>query len=131
MRVRNWRGMNSACDQAGKVSHVHQVQRADLVGDLPHAGEIDDAGIGAAAADDHLGPLFFSKLLQIVVVDGLSFLGHAVGNDAISFSGKVEMVPVGEVSAVRQVQTENGVAGLQHGGVGFHVGLRTGVGLYV
>ena len=40
-------------------------------------------------------------------------------------------MPVGEVAAVRQVQPEDGVARLQHRGVGFHVGLRSGVRLDV
>ena len=123
--------MHTARDQTGKVRHVHQVERADFVGDLPHAREINDAGIRAATADNHLGALFFGKLLQVVVIDGLSFLGHSVGDDAISLSREIEMVPVREVAAVRQVQTENGVAGLQHCGVSFHVGLRSGVWLDV
>ena len=38
---------------------------------------------------------------------------------------------VREVAAVSQVQTENGVARLQHGGVGLHVRLRAGVGLHI
>ncbi len=41
------------------------------------------------------------------------------------------MVSVREVAAVRQVQTENSIAGLQDGGVSLHIGLRSGVGLDV
>ena len=41
------------------------------------------------------------------------------------------MMPVREMAAVRQVQSENGVARLQNGRVGFHVGLRSGMGLHV
>ena len=123
--------MHAARNQSGEVRHVHQVERADFVGNLPHAREINDSRIGAAAADDHLGALFFGKLFQVVVIDGLGFLGHAVGNDAISLAGEIQVMPVSEVSAMRQVQTENGVAGLQHCGVGFHVGLRSGVRLHV
>ena len=47
--------MRAAGNQSGKVRHVDQVDRADLVGDLPHAREIDHARISAAAADDQLG----------------------------------------------------------------------------
>src|SRR4029077_19121685 len=59
--MRNRRRMYAARDQASEVRHVHQVESTDLVGDLPHAREINNARIGAAAADDHLGPLFFGK----------------------------------------------------------------------
>ena len=57
-------------DQSSEVRHVDQEQSADLVGDLTHAGEVDDARIGAASADDHLGMFFFGQLFQVVVVDG-------------------------------------------------------------
>ncbi len=78
--------MHAACDQAGKVRHVHQIERANFVGDLPHAREINDARISAAAADNHLGTFFLGKLFQVIVIDGLGFLGYAVGDDAISLS---------------------------------------------
>ena len=123
--------MHASCNQSGEMRHVHQVERANFVGDLPHAGEIDDARIRAAPADDQLRPLFLRQLFQIVVVDGLGFLGHAIRNDAISLAGKIQMMAVGKMSAVGQVESENGVAGLQHRRVGLHVGLRPGVRLHV
>jgi hypothetical protein len=39
--------------QTGEVRHVHQENRADGIGDLAEALEIDDARVGAAACDDH------------------------------------------------------------------------------
>src|SRR5579863_5503642 len=75
--------------------------------------------------------LFLGKLFQVVVIDGLGFLGYAVGHNAISLSGKVEMVTVCKVASVRQVQAENGIARLQDGGVRLHIGLRSGVRLDV
>ena len=123
--------MCAAGDQSGKVCHVDEVERADFVGDLAHAGEIDDARVGAAAADDHLGALFLRDAFQFVVVDGFGFFGDAVGNDLVGLAGKIQLMAVGEVSAVGQVQAEDGVAGLKDGGVGRHVGLRSGVRLDV
>src|SRR5579872_2214666 len=123
--------MRAASDQAGKMRHIDQIERADFVSDLAHTREIDDAWVRAAATDDHLGALLFGELLQIVVIDSLSFLGHTVGNDAVSLSRKVEMVPVRKMATMRQVQAENGVSRLQHGRVSFHVGLRSGVRLNV
>ena len=105
--------------------------RADLVGDLPHAREVDDARIGAAAADDQLGPLALGNLLQLVVVDGLGFARHAVGNDLVGLAGEVQRMSVRKMAAVGEVQSEDGVAGLNDRGVRRHVGGGTGVRLHV
>ena len=123
--------MHASRNQSGEMRHVDQVERADFVRDLPHAGKIDDSRIGAAAADDQLRPLLLGQLFQIVVVDGFGFLGHAIRNDAVSLAGKIQMMAVSKMSAVRQIESENGVARLQHRREGLHVGLGPGVGLYV
>ncbi len=78
-----------------------------------------------------LGLLALGDLLQVVVVDGLGFLGHAVRNDLVGLAGKVQRMTVREVSAMRQVQSENGVARLNDRGVSSHVGGRTRVRLHV
>ena len=41
------------------------------------------------------------------------------------------MMAVREVTAMRQIQSENGVARLQHCGIGLHVRLRSGMRLHV
>ena len=123
--------MQAGGHQSGDVRHIDQEERADGVGDLAEAGEIEDARIGAGAGDDHLGLMLLGEARQLVVVDGLGFLAHAVGDDLVGLAGEVELVAVGEVAAVGQVQAENRVAGLQHGGVGGLVGLRAGVRLHV
>ena len=82
VRMRHGRRMHASGNQSGEMRHVDQVERADFVGDLPHAGKIDDARIGAAPADDQLRTLLLGQLLQFVVVDGFGFFGHAVRNDA-------------------------------------------------
>ncbi len=63
--------MRAARNQAGDVRHVEDVSRANLVGDLAHAGEIPQPRIGAAAADDGLGLLALGDGLELVVVDEL------------------------------------------------------------
>ena len=54
VRVRHGRRMHASGDQAGEVGHVDHEVGADFVGDGAHAGEVEDARIGAAAADDDL-----------------------------------------------------------------------------
>ncbi len=72
-----------------------------------------------------------ASLFQLVVVDCFRFFGHTVGNDLVGLARKIQMMPMREMPAVRQVQSQNRVARLQNGGVGFHVRLRSGVGLHV
>ncbi len=51
--------MGAARHQSGEVRHVDQVERAHLVGNLAHAGEINGARIGAASAHDQLWALLY------------------------------------------------------------------------
>ena len=68
-------------------------------------------GIGAAAGDDHLRLVFVGQPRQFVVVDAFVFPAHAVRHDVVGLAGEVELVPVREVAAVRQVHPQDGVAG--------------------
>ena len=69
--------------------------------------------------------------LELVVVDPLVVLAHAVGDDRVELAREVERMAVGQVAAVRQVHAEHGVARLEQRHVDRHVGLRAGVRLHV
>ena len=66
--------------------------------------------IGAAAADDHLRLLAHGGRLQLVVVDRLGVAPHLIANDAIELAGKVELVAVRQMPAMRQVEAQDRVA---------------------
>jgi hypothetical protein len=117
--------------QTGKVRHVHQVDCSDLVGDLAHPGKINNPRVGAAAADDQLRAFLLGELFQVVVIDGFSFLGHAVGDNAIGLAGKIQMMTMSKVSAMSEVEAENGIPGLNNRRVRRHVRLRPRVRLDV
>src|SRR5579864_5771120 len=104
--------MHTTRDQSGKVRHVDQIQRADFVRDLPHAGEINDPRIGAPSSDDELGLLLLGELFQLVVVDGLRFFGDAVRNDLVSLARKIEVMSMSKMATMRQIKPKNGVARL-------------------
>src|SRR5208283_1497967 len=131
LRVRHRRRMRPAGYQTGEVRHVHEVDRADFVGNLPHADEINESRIGASTANNELLPLAFGDAFQIVIVDGLSFFGYAVGNDLVRLAGKVQRMAMCEVSSVREVQAENRVSWLNDCGIGGHVRRRSRVRLYI
>ena len=97
--------MHAASNQAGEVRHVHQVQRAHFIGDLPHALKINEARIRAAATNDQLRLLALSDLLQFVIINRLFFFGHAIGDNAVSLAGEIQMMSMREMTAMRQVQT--------------------------
>src|ERR1700679_405077 len=99
--------MHTASDQAGEVRHVDEQKGADFVGNGAHAREVEGARVGAAAADDELGLLAAGDLGELVVVDDLGILTHAVGGDAIELAGEVELVAVGEMAAVGEIETKD------------------------
>src|SRR3712207_8882013 len=47
----------------------HHQDRADLVGDLPEGGEVDEPRDGRAAADDELGSVLAGQVADLVVVE--------------------------------------------------------------
>ncbi len=49
----------------------------------------------------------------------------------VGFARKIERMAVRQVAAVRQVHAQDRVAGLNHGGVGLFIGLRSGMRLHV
>ena len=124
-------GMQARGHQSGDVRHVHQEDGAHGIGNLAEAREIESARIGAGAGDDHLGLVLLRQALQFVVIDALVFLAHAVGDHLVRLAGEVELMAVGQMAAVRQVEAHDGVAGREHGGVRGLVGLRAGMRLHV
>ena len=110
--------MHAARHQTGDVRHVEDVHRAHLVGDLPHAGEIPEPRIGAAAADDGLGPFALGNGFQFVVVDQLGIFAHTIKRWPVELAAEAQLMPVGQVAAVRQVEAQNRVANLQDRRIG-------------
>ena len=75
--------------------------------------------------------MLVGQLFEIIVIDGLGLVVEAVGNEIEVFARKIYGASVGQVAAVGQGHTENGVTGLAKGEIHGGVGLRAAVGLYV
>ena len=88
VRVRNGAGMHARRDQSGDVRHVDEKHSAHGLRDFGHAREIDDARVGARADDDHLGLVLLGEAVELVVIDGFGFFGHAVGDELVHFARK-------------------------------------------
>src|SRR5579875_1377286 len=115
VRVRYRRRMRASGNEPGKVCHVYDEERADLISNLAHAWKIEDARIGAASAHNHLRLLARSNLLQFVIVNHFGVLAHAIGDHAIKLAGKIQLVPVGQMAAVGKIEAENRIPGTEDG----------------
>ena len=123
--------MHACRDEPGDVRHVGEDFRADAVGGRADAREIDDPRVRARADDNHLRFVRLGQPVQLVVVEALVVLAHAVGHDGVEQAGEVQRVAVRQVTAVRQVHAEDRVARLEQRQVHRHVRLRARVRLHV
>ena len=123
--------MDAASDQTCEMRHVDQEECANLVRDGAHPGKVELSGIGATTADDHLRLLAVSDGFKLVVIDSLGIAPHLIADHAIEFAGEVELMAVGKMAAVREIKTEDCIAGGEQRHVCRCVGLGAGVGLYV
>jgi len=121
----------SGGNEARRVGHVYQQQRPDLVGDLAHALVVPLARVGRRTADDQLRAALFGQTLHGVVVDTPGGLVELIAHGLEILARHIDRRTVREVAAVRQVETHEGVAGLQAGEENGHVGLCARVGLDV
>ncbi len=94
IRVFDGAGMQPRGDHAGDVGNVGQHQRANLTGDFAHAGEVDDARIGARADSDHFGAMFMSQPGKLVIVNDFILFANAVVDDFKKFAGEIRLVAV-------------------------------------
>jgi len=124
-------GMELGGDQAGEMRHIDQQQRAHRIGDLAKARKIEDARIGAAAGDDHFRLVLFGQARDLVVIDTLVFAAHVIRDHVIGLAREIQVMAVREMAAMRKIEAEDGVAGLQHRCVRRLIRLRAGVRLDV
>jgi hypothetical protein len=73
-----WRGNDTRGYKAGDVGNVHNQVRANRVGNLAHAGIVDQSAVGRGAGDEDLGAEEHGVLLELVIVDDASLEVDAV-----------------------------------------------------
>ena len=117
--------------QAGNVGHIHEEIGAYLVGNLPESLKINDPGIGGGAGNDHLGLALFGQVADLVIVDAVGFGVHAIGDNLVVDPRIVHGAAVGQVAAVVQVHSHDGVSHVAQGLVHCVVGRSAAVGLDV
>ena len=127
MAHRAW--MDATGDQAGDVRNIGEKKRAAGAGDFAHAGKVDHARIRARADRDHLRLMFARHRRELIVINPLVALAHAVMNDLKELAGEICLIPMRQMSTVAQIHREHLVTGLQHGIINRHV--RTGTGMWL
>ena len=113
------------------MRHIDQEHRADRIGDLAEAGEIEGPGIGAASRDDHFGFVLFGELRHVAEIDLFVFFTHLITDDVVSLPREIQLVAVSQVAAMGEIEAHDGVAGLEDRCIRRLVRLRAGVRLDV
>src|SRR5215218_4977166 len=130
LAVRDGRGMHICGHEPRYVCHVGEQEGVYLVGYLAELVELYDARVGARAGQDHLRLLFKRDLAQLVVIYE-AVLAHAVVDYRVGAAREVELHPVRQVPAVREVHREDLLARFEQGRVRRLVGLAARVRLHV
>src|SRR5262249_45861976 len=105
------RGMQARRDEPGRVRDVGHECRADLARDLAERREVDGARERGAAGDDHLRPVLAGQVADLIQVDPLGVLAHAVRDDRVELAGVVYRASSSEMPALGKVGPRDGVAG--------------------
>ena len=124
-------GVDTGRDEAGEVRHVDDQLGAHDVGDLTERVEVVVAGVRARSDHDDLGHDRPRHLLDLVHVDAAVLLADPVLVEVVEAAREVDLVPVGQVTAVREGQPHRLVARLHQRGIRRLVGGRAGVRLHV
>ena len=90
LSVRNGILVHSAGYQTRDMRHIDHQVRADLIGNLAEALEVDCAGICGRAADDHLGLAFLRDLKHLIIIDTMGFGIDAVADDVEILAADVD-----------------------------------------
>ncbi|MNC28141.1 hypothetical protein D3C75_763380 [compost metagenome] len=123
--------VQAGCHQTGDVGHVHHEQGANIIGDLGKSFKVDGPGIRAGAGHDQTGTVLEGRLADLIIINAVGVLIHAVSHEVVQDAGGVGRIAVGQVAAVGQIHAEHGVAGFDGRQVNSQIGLSAGVGLHI
>ena len=100
------------CDQAGGVADVREEQRPHAIRDGPKTHIIPVSAIRRSTADDQFWLDFMRLRLDLVHVNEASFLLDTVEIGRVEFARIIDCGSVGQMPAVGQIKSQNGVARL-------------------
>ncbi len=75
--------------------------------------------------------MFTGEAGNLIEIEAVGIAGDTVGDEVIEHAGDVQLHAVREMTAVGEVETEDGVTGLDRGKIDSEIGLTAGVRLHV
>ncbi len=123
--------MNSGGNEAGEMRHIHEELGAAFVGRFAQRLEVEFARVGAMAADHQLRLMHACEPANLIVVDALVFLAHAVGHHFEESAREIHRASVRQVTAMREVHRQNRIARLELREIHGHIGLRARMRLHI
>ena len=108
--------MHSSSDESREVRHVDPEFGADFVGNLAEGGEVEMTRIRTPPRDEDLRFVLERLVANDVHVDEHRLGVESVGHGVVQASREVQLHSVGEVSAVRKLESKNCVV-LRRNGV--------------
>ena len=104
----------TSSNQTSGMCHINHQQGAYLVGNLTHTLVVPLTTVSTTTTDNQLGFVLQGQLLHLVVIHTTRLLVQIITNRVIQDTGGVDVGTMREVTAVVEVHTHEGVAGLQN-----------------
>ena len=95
--------MNSACNEAGDMSHIYHEICAYFLSNFAEGFEVKDSGISGCACKDQLRLAFMCKLSYVIHID-VSIFVYIIEYHVVEFAGEIYAGTVSKVSAVIKVK---------------------------
>ena len=131
MGMRQRARMQARGDEPREMRHVDHEIGADGIGDGAEARKVDDARIGRAAGDDEGRLVLMGEPLDLVIVDAVIVLAHAILHGVEPFAGQIGRRAMGEMAAGGERHADHRVAGLDQRQHDRLIGLRARMGLHI
>ena len=121
--------MQPGGDQARNMRHIHHQIGAALFGDLCEFGKINDAGIGACARHNQLGPVLHRQRTDGVIINPVRRIVYAVRYDMKIAAGHIDRAAMRQVPTLLEVHPQNRIAWFQKRKIYRLIGARAAVRL--
>ena len=117
--------------QSGRMGHINQQYRSNLVGNLTHTCIIPLTTVGRSAADYKFRLMLKGQSFHLVIVHTSCFSVQIITYGFVKQARSVDMTTVRKMPAMVEIQSHKRITGLQNSQQYSGIGLRTGMRLHV
>ena len=115
VRIRDGGRIKPRGNESRIMRDVGHVESAYLVADRPEPGPVEHAGVGGGADADQFWASVDRESFRLVVIHQLGVLKNIKAHHLKILAGKIERMAMGEMASMREIQTHDRVAGVEHG----------------